>query len=104
MRRIARCAREEWPSPRKGYRTRLTGLVASYGRRGGEALPPASNFVGAVSRRNFAIRPRVPQKGESDRRLPMLGWALTFLVIALIAAALGFGGIAGAAAGIAKII
>lgn len=34
----------------------------------------------------------------------MLGWALTFLVIALIAAALGFGGIAGASAGIAKII
>src|SRR6185436_16301219 len=34
----------------------------------------------------------------------MLGWALTFLVIALIAAALGFGGIAGAAAGIAQII
>jgi uncharacterized membrane protein YtjA (UPF0391 family) len=34
----------------------------------------------------------------------MLGWALTFLIIALIAAALGFGGIAGAAAGIAKII
>ncbi|HBU16413.1 MAG TPA: DUF1328 domain-containing protein, partial [Gemmobacter sp.] len=26
----------------------------------------------------------------------MLGWALTFLVVALIAAALGFGGIAGA--------
>jgi uncharacterized membrane protein YtjA (UPF0391 family) len=34
----------------------------------------------------------------------MLGWALTFLVIALIAAALGFGEVAGAAAGIAKII
>jgi uncharacterized membrane protein YtjA (UPF0391 family) len=34
----------------------------------------------------------------------MLGWALTFLVIALIAAVLGFGGIAGAAIGIAKII
>jgi uncharacterized membrane protein YtjA (UPF0391 family) len=34
----------------------------------------------------------------------MLRWALTFLVIALIAAALGFGGIAGASAGIAKII
>jgi hypothetical protein len=32
----------------------------------------------------------------------MLGWALTFLVIALIAAALGFGGVAGAATGIAK--
>lgn len=34
----------------------------------------------------------------------MLGWALTFLVIALIAALLGFGGIAGAAAGIAKVL
>lgn len=34
----------------------------------------------------------------------MLGWALTFLVIALIAAALGFGGIAGVSAGIAQIL
>jgi uncharacterized membrane protein YtjA (UPF0391 family) len=34
----------------------------------------------------------------------MLGWALTFLVIALLAAVLGFGGIAGTAIGIAKII
>ena len=34
----------------------------------------------------------------------MLSWAVTFLVIALIAAALGFGGIAGTAAGIAKLL
>lgn len=34
----------------------------------------------------------------------MLGWAVTFLVVALIAAALGFGGIAGASAGIAQIL
>lgn len=34
----------------------------------------------------------------------MLHWALTFLVIAIIAAVLGFGGIAGTAIGIAKII
>ncbi|MDE1171065.1 MAG: DUF1328 domain-containing protein [Verrucomicrobium sp.] len=33
----------------------------------------------------------------------MLSLTVTFLVIALIAAALGFGGIAGTAAGIAKI-
>ncbi len=39
-----------------------------------------------------------------EKEIDMLGWALTFLVIALIAAALGFGGVAGAAAGIAKII
>ena len=34
----------------------------------------------------------------------MLGWAVTVLLIALIAAVLGFGGIAGTAIGIAKII
>jgi uncharacterized membrane protein YtjA (UPF0391 family) len=34
----------------------------------------------------------------------MIGWAVTFLVIALIAAIFGFGGIAGTAIEIAKII
>jgi uncharacterized membrane protein YtjA (UPF0391 family) len=34
----------------------------------------------------------------------MLSWALTFLVIALIAAALGFGGIAGSASYIAQVL
>ncbi len=34
----------------------------------------------------------------------MLGWALTFLIIALIAAVFGFGGIATASAGIAQIL
>jgi uncharacterized membrane protein YtjA (UPF0391 family) len=40
------------------------------------------------------------QKGEFD----MLYYALVFFVIALIAAVFGFGGIAVAAAGIAKIL
>jgi uncharacterized membrane protein YtjA (UPF0391 family) len=34
----------------------------------------------------------------------MLGWAVAFLVIALIAALFGFGGIASASAGIAQIL
>ena len=34
----------------------------------------------------------------------MLGWALTFLIVALIAAVLGFGSIAGLSIEIAKII
>ena len=34
----------------------------------------------------------------------MFGWAITFLIVALIAAVLGFGGIAGVAIEIAKII
>lgn len=34
----------------------------------------------------------------------MLSWALTFFVLAIIAGVLGFGGIASASAGIAKIL
>jgi uncharacterized membrane protein YtjA (UPF0391 family) len=34
----------------------------------------------------------------------MLRWAVIFLVVALVAAVLGFGGIAGAAVGIAKFL
>jgi uncharacterized membrane protein YtjA (UPF0391 family) len=38
------------------------------------------------------------------KEIPMLNWALLFLLIALIAAVLGFSGLALAAAGIAKIL
>lgn len=41
---------------------------------------------------------------EKERRTTMLSWAITFLIIAIVAAVLGFGGIAGAATGIAKIL
>ena len=34
----------------------------------------------------------------------MLYWTLVFLVVAIVAGALGFGGIAGASAGLAKIL
>lgn len=34
----------------------------------------------------------------------MLGWAITFLIVALVAALFGFGGIASASAGIAQIL
>jgi uncharacterized membrane protein YtjA (UPF0391 family) len=37
-------------------------------------------------------------------RYTMLNWAIGFLIIAFIAAVLGFGGIAGAAIGFAKIL
>jgi len=35
---------------------------------------------------------------------PLLKWALGFFVVAIVAAVLGFGGIAGAASGIAQIL
>jgi uncharacterized membrane protein YtjA (UPF0391 family) len=41
----------------------------------------------------------IPKGGEN-----MLGWAVTFLIIALVAAVFGFGGIAAASAGIAKFL
>ena len=34
----------------------------------------------------------------------MLGWVVTFLIVALVAGVLGFGGVAGASIEIAKII
>src|SRR5262249_10156428 len=53
-------------------------------------------------------RPLASRSGHAPHHLegagPMLGWALTFLVVALIAAVLGFGGIAGVSIEIAKII
>jgi uncharacterized membrane protein YtjA (UPF0391 family) len=41
---------------------------------------------------------------RTNERILMLSWAATFLIIALIAAALGFGGIAGSAAWIAHVL
>jgi uncharacterized membrane protein YtjA (UPF0391 family) len=41
---------------------------------------------------------------RQSRTVAMLNWATTFLVIAIIAAVLGFGGIVGAAVGIAKLL
>ncbi len=43
------------------------------------------------------------QKVETEV-LTMLGWVVTFLIIALISGILGFGGIAGASVEMAKII
>jgi uncharacterized membrane protein YtjA (UPF0391 family) len=44
--------------------------------------------------------PTIQQTAEDD----MIGWAITFLLIALVAAVLGFGGIAGVAIELAKIV
>jgi uncharacterized membrane protein YtjA (UPF0391 family) len=47
---------------------------------------------------------RTVQTGIENRGCVMLGWVVTFLIIALIAGILGFGGVAGASIEIAKII
>jgi uncharacterized membrane protein YtjA (UPF0391 family) len=58
----------------------------------GTFIPRSRFLLDAALRRTFV------------RRAIMLGWALTFLIVALIAAVLGFGGIAGLSVEIAKII
>ena len=44
-----------------------------------------------------------PARGAGEVAL-MLNWAFMFLIIALVAGALGLGGVAGAAAGIARVL
>src|SRR5579871_5653071 len=46
----------------------------------------------------------VPSQEQHREGFTMLGWVVTFLIVALIAGILGFGGIAGASIEIAKII
>jgi uncharacterized membrane protein YtjA (UPF0391 family) len=55
-----------------------------------------------VRKSNRVYREKV--RREEEEIYVMLGWAIAFLVIALIAAVFGFGGIAATAAGIAKIL
>ena len=87
------------------YRTRLTGLVTQYGRREGAPFVPVSNFTQVLLFETPRYADALTKQEQASKGVfAMLGWALTFLVIALIAAALGFGGIAGVAAGIAQII
>jgi uncharacterized membrane protein YtjA (UPF0391 family) len=68
-----------------------------------QKLKQRTGTIGALARcDDDVIRPL--RADNQIRRLAMLGWALTFLVIALIAAVLGFGGIAGFAVELAKIV
>ncbi len=61
----------------------------------GTNLPPRWVATGWLHSSHFYRR---------KRRITMLSWAITFLIIAIVAAVLGFGGIAGTATGIAKIL
>jgi uncharacterized membrane protein YtjA (UPF0391 family) len=70
-------------------------------------------FVSAPTGTIVPVRELFPQSGARSsglnrKRKPevhvMLGWVVTFLIVALIAGILGFGGVAGASIEIAKII
>jgi uncharacterized membrane protein YtjA (UPF0391 family) len=56
----------------------------------------SATLIGA----RYNLQIRFSLEGGED----MLGWAVVFLIIALVAAVFGFGGIAAASAGIAKLL
>src|SRR5215468_3337159 len=82
------CERIVGKDPRayKGFKNSESRAVAA----GLKGLEVGTNLLETTQRRGL--------------RFIMLGWALTFLVIAIIAAIFGFGGIAGTAASIAQVL
>jgi uncharacterized membrane protein YtjA (UPF0391 family) len=58
----------------------------------------------ACFRNSYRARKDINPRAHRETEESMLYWALMFLIIAIIAGVLGFGGIAFAAAGIAKIL
>jgi uncharacterized membrane protein YtjA (UPF0391 family) len=75
------------------------------------AVSVAGTAGNICSRARLFLQPMRGDFSRADRNrewktevLTMLSWVITFLVIALIAGILGFGGVAGASIEIAKII
>jgi uncharacterized membrane protein YtjA (UPF0391 family) len=78
----------------------LSGRDFSFLRRleaAGTFVPGGDYFTESVSARGGGVRIKLAE-------LVMLSWVVTFLIIALIAGILGFGGIAGVSIEIAKAI
>jgi uncharacterized membrane protein YtjA (UPF0391 family) len=76
----------------------VTGITVEHAREHahGESSGHADTLLSAA--------PALRQARYPFREGRMLRWSLIFLIVALVAAALGFGGIAAAAAGIAKVL
>jgi uncharacterized membrane protein YtjA (UPF0391 family) len=68
------------------------------------ARPPELSFPQPHWSSERSRYPALPQSTRQTEVCTMLSWVVTFLIIALIAGILGFGGLAGASIEIAKII
>jgi uncharacterized membrane protein YtjA (UPF0391 family) len=68
------------------------------------AGPEIGNFRSNSSLFAHQVRRRMPRQKRKTEVWTMFGWVVTFLIVALIAGVLGFGGIAGASIEIAKAI
>jgi uncharacterized membrane protein YtjA (UPF0391 family) len=68
------------------------------------AVSPSGTNIPGLDWSCDARRSRRRRESNSQLRCVMLSWVVTFLVVALIAGILGFGGIAGVSVEIAKAI
>jgi len=68
------------------------------------ALPARRPYSQAITTEVVVNPPKGRTTGPATQEPDMLHYAVVFFVIALIAAVLGFGGIAASAAGIAKLL
>jgi uncharacterized membrane protein YtjA (UPF0391 family) len=76
-------------------------ILIGFGRGNCPELLFRPRIISVIAR--CSCRAHCRTESEAKDRV-MLGWVVTFLVVALIAGILGFGGIAGASIEIAKII
>jgi uncharacterized membrane protein YtjA (UPF0391 family) len=83
----------------------LSGLGFGSEKRAIFSVLSSGTFAAGIdcSRSSRARMTRRERKQRREFHI-MLGWVVTFLIIALIAGVLGFGGVAGASIEIAKII
>jgi uncharacterized membrane protein YtjA (UPF0391 family) len=81
------------------YSTRIRAVAPENSGHGAGSLPVSHHTSLVYHERLFECPARAPKEKRN-----MLGWAVTFLVVALIAAVLGFTGIAGAATWVAQVL
>jgi uncharacterized membrane protein YtjA (UPF0391 family) len=70
----------------------------------GQRLLTGNHFQGGRIKRLISISGSASRNAPLEKEAIMIGWAATFLVIAIIAGVLGFSGIAGTAVNLAWIL
>jgi uncharacterized membrane protein YtjA (UPF0391 family) len=97
-RRMSGCARGRRLDFVPGHR----GILMDFCRGNCPELLFRLPIISAI-RAMFSVALMSKTESEAEDRV-MFGWVVTFLIVALIAGILGFGGVAGASIEIAKII
>jgi uncharacterized membrane protein YtjA (UPF0391 family) len=75
-------------------------VVAPHNARSSQRVPAREQFAGGA----LYSAEAAPMAARPIQEAIMIGWAISFLIVALVAAVLGFGGIATFAVDIARII